>query len=84
MADATTEHRAPWLREWLTTPDFNDPAWDRLKLDEASAAGERSGAAHRRLAGPVTTSAHNAGTSAARSPSRRIHADWQVLRAAAR
>ncbi|MFF4060161.1 CocE/NonD family hydrolase [Streptomyces sp. NPDC001668] len=34
-ADAATEHRAQWLREWLTTPESNDPVWDRLKLDEA-------------------------------------------------
>ncbi|WP_449348527.1 CocE/NonD family hydrolase [Streptomyces shaanxiensis] len=34
-ADTATERRAPWLREWLTTPDSNDPVWDRLKLDEA-------------------------------------------------
>ncbi|QYX75716.1 CocE/NonD family hydrolase [Streptomyces akebiae] len=34
-ADTATEHRAQWFREWLTTPDSNDPVWDRLKLDEA-------------------------------------------------
>ncbi|MFF7314660.1 CocE/NonD family hydrolase [Streptomyces sp. NPDC008137] len=34
-ADAATEHHAQWLREWLTTPDSDDPVWDRLKLDEA-------------------------------------------------
>jgi putative CocE/NonD family hydrolase len=34
-ADTATEHRAPWLREWLTTPDPSDPVWDRLILDEA-------------------------------------------------
>ncbi|MFM9552615.1 CocE/NonD family hydrolase [Streptomyces caniscabiei] len=38
LADATdeaTEHRAQWFREWLTTPDRDDPVWDRLKLDDA-------------------------------------------------
>ncbi len=34
-ADAATEHRTPWFREWLTTPDPDDPLWDRLKLDDA-------------------------------------------------
>ena len=34
-ADTATEHRTPWFREWLTTPDPDDPVWDRLKLDDA-------------------------------------------------
>ncbi|AVV44867.1 CocE/NonD family hydrolase [Streptomyces sp. ID05-04B] len=34
-ADAATEHRTPWFREWLTTPDPDDPLWDGLKLDDA-------------------------------------------------
>jgi putative CocE/NonD family hydrolase len=34
-ADAATGHRAPWFREWLTTPERDDAVWDRLKLDDA-------------------------------------------------
>ncbi|MEU1474069.1 CocE/NonD family hydrolase [Streptomyces sp. NPDC005760] len=34
-AETATEHRAPWLTEWLTTPDSHDPVWDRLRLDDA-------------------------------------------------
>ncbi|MDT0567282.1 CocE/NonD family hydrolase [Streptomyces sp. DSM 3412] len=34
-ADEATGHRAPWLREWLTTPERDDAVWDRLKLDDA-------------------------------------------------
>ncbi|ULR48310.1 CocE/NonD family hydrolase [Streptomyces deccanensis] len=34
-ADAATGHRAPWFREWLTTPEHDDPVWERLRLDDA-------------------------------------------------
>ncbi|UJV45571.1 CocE/NonD family hydrolase [Streptomyces sp. AMCC400023] len=34
-ADAATGHRAPWFREWLTTPERGAPVWERLKLDDA-------------------------------------------------
>ncbi|MEU6231144.1 CocE/NonD family hydrolase [Streptomyces sp. NPDC047042] len=34
-ADEATGHRAPWFREWLTTPNSDDPVWNRLKLDDA-------------------------------------------------
>ncbi|MCQ9180095.1 CocE/NonD family hydrolase [Streptomyces sp. IBSBF 2953] len=34
-ADEATGHRAQWFREWLTTPDPDDPLWDRLRLDDA-------------------------------------------------
>ncbi|WP_217241758.1 CocE/NonD family hydrolase [Streptomyces sp. AC555_RSS877] len=34
-ADAATGHRAPWFREWLTTPERDDAVWDRLKLGDA-------------------------------------------------
>lgn len=34
-ADEATGHRAPWLREWLTTPERDDAVWDRLQLGDA-------------------------------------------------
>jgi putative CocE/NonD family hydrolase len=34
-ADQATGHRAPWFREWLTTPERDDAVWDRLKLGDA-------------------------------------------------
>ncbi|MEU1178627.1 CocE/NonD family hydrolase [Streptomyces sp. NPDC005820] len=34
-ADEATEHRARWFREWLTTPNPDDPMWDRLRLHDA-------------------------------------------------
>ncbi|MEU9323541.1 CocE/NonD family hydrolase [Streptomyces canus] len=34
-ADEATGHRAPWFREWLTTPERDDAVWDRLKLGDA-------------------------------------------------
>ncbi|MEV6381904.1 CocE/NonD family hydrolase [Streptomyces sp. NPDC051773] len=34
-ADAATGHRAPWFREWLTTPERDAPVWERLTLDDA-------------------------------------------------
>lgn len=32
-AEQATSHRTPWFRTWLSSPDFNDPGWERFKLD---------------------------------------------------